>query len=355
MNGWTETAAQTRAGSRWPAVTAVICLATALAGFGYAERQKSEARKYLEQVGMERLRVQRLTLQAARVANGEGLERVGDLVDTAGEFERGLQRLRQGDLAEGLPPAPPALEARLANLERFWQKKFGRPSEVVRKHGGTIARLPERVRAVNERVPRLAALSDEAATLMAARGMPSEQVYVATRQLHLCERIVRNVNRLLKGGEGAVTAGDRFMRDAALFGRVNEGLLQGNPDQRIQRVADAEVREKLEAIKSEFSAMQESVVAILEATPEQFMVNHAARDMLEQSGALAVETADLEGLYIAYMGSRWHGTAAGFLFGLAAMVLLAVAGLQRRGGGALTPAGQPSGAWSDWTSNKPHV
>ena len=54
----------------------------------------------------------------------------------------------------------------------------------------------------------------------------------------LAERILSSVNRVLAGDDDAVMAADSFGRDAALFGRVLDGMLNGNTVLGITKVTD---------------------------------------------------------------------------------------------------------------------
>ena len=58
---------------------------------------------------------------------------------------------------------------------------------------------------------------------------------MATRQMLLADRMLRRVSEILKGGDLAVTAADSFGRDAQIYGRVLDGLMNGSTELNIRR------------------------------------------------------------------------------------------------------------------------
>jgi len=99
----------------------------------------------------------------------------------------------------------------------------------------------------------------------------------------LSQRIKNNLNQVLAGGETAAAAADRFGRDAALFGRVLEGLLKGSKSLRIDKVTDKEGVAKLREVAMLISAVSDNIAGILELSPELFEVKDAASEISADS------------------------------------------------------------------------
>jgi twitching motility protein PilJ len=135
---------------------------------------------------------------------------------------------------------------------------------------------------------------------------------------------------VLEGGEGAVTAADRFGRDAALFGRVIKGLLDGNRGLGIERVSNSEIRAKLGEVNTLFEEIGLQVSAILERSPEMFEVSEAVQEVLSFSDRLLTAIGRLEVAYESYAEGRKVNTAMGNLFGLVALLLLIYLGWSLR-------------------------
>ncbi|HEX9583865.1 MAG TPA: hypothetical protein VGB36_05110, partial [Gammaproteobacteria bacterium] len=87
--------------------------------------------------------------------------------------------------------------------------------------------------------------TDELVDALVAAGESPEQIRTASRQLLLIQRISANVRRVLEGGDGIITAADRFGRDAVLFGEINIALLNGDPRLGVERVRAQPARDAL--------------------------------------------------------------------------------------------------------------
>jgi twitching motility protein PilJ len=140
----------------------------------------------------------------------------------------------------------------------------------------SITEVKELYEVIDSFIPQMLTYSDEVVGVLIRKNASSRQIYLATRQMMLSQRIKNNLNQVLAGGEEAAAAADRFGRDAALFGRVLEGLLKGSKGLRIDEVTDAEAVGKLREVAMLISAVSDNIAAILELSPELFEVKDAA-------------------------------------------------------------------------------
>ena len=302
------------------AVLLVVFLLGTVALFAMHTIKSEQANGFIATAAEQRLLSQRLATYAIEAAAGKEdafaeLERLRD------EFDVLLLRLKEGDAALGLPPLPADLSPALADVEAGWAQYRENINAIL---GGreSISTVSEFVNVINEFIPQLLALSDEVVNVFVRKGAPPEQIYIAARQLMLTQRIENNLNRVLAGGEGAATAADRFGRDAALFGRVLEGMLRGYPALNIQRVDDEEARVKLREVAMLFSSVSDHVGAILETSPQLFEVKDAAGQVERQSGALLEAATRLEAKSAEY-GERQNWLfLAGIGTGVASLVVL---------------------------------
>jgi len=308
----------------------VVFVVATLGVFAYVAQQDENDKEYISLLGEGRVLSQRLTKYAGQATIGGESGVFGNLQSTYERFKDVLGLLRNGDPETGMPATPFEVDKQLSGIEQYWQRKFDKNVTAILEHRENVAQMRETVQVINEQAGKLLALSDEVATLMASQQVAPEQVYIASRQLMLSQRFVNNVNRVLEGGEGAVTAADRFGRDAALFGRVVNGLLNGNRELGIKRVRNGDVREKLTEVDELFSQVSEQVGAILERSPEMFMVTEAVFEIINSSDELLKRISGLEEAYLAYISERRVGSLVGILFGGAALLLLFVLALQLR-------------------------
>ncbi|WP_422489406.1 methyl-accepting chemotaxis protein [Endozoicomonas sp. ALE010] len=178
----------------------------------------------------------------------------------------------------------------------------------------TVLSLHEVATTLSETIPQLQIEYDEVVEILLDNNAPSDQIAMAQRQPWLAERIIRSVAKVLEGGEDSIMAADSFGRDAKLFGRVLQGMLEGNLAMRISQVTDDEAVDRLMEISDLFEFVDGSVDEILETSPELFQVRAASdtiftdsQQLLQQTSVLAdtlsTSTIEQKALELAIMAS----------------------------------------------------
>ena len=292
-------------------ITTIIVMGVA---YSFIVIQEAKDREYLNRIGDQRVLSQQLAKLASQAASGD-IKAFAPLQKSRNEFDETLEWHISGVVGLGM----------MAELDDTW-RKYKTNIDTILKRRKVVANMRSLVGAINEQIPNLLAVSDEVVTIMAEQGAPPDQIYIATRQLMLTQRISSNVNRVLDGGEEAITAADRFGRDAALFGRVVEDMLRGNRNLGIKRITHALSREKLKAVQFLFKELRSQVGAILERSPEMFQVSDASESVLLASGRLLSQVEDLSAAYQETFSGRFTQsivTLSGML-SLGLIVLLAL-------------------------------
>ena len=146
-----------------------------------------------------------------------------------------------------------------------------------------ISEVRELYQVIDSFTPQMLTYSDEVVGILMKKDASVRQIYLASRQMMLSQRIKNNLNKVLVGGEAAAAAADRFGRDAALFGRVLEGLLKGSKSLRIAKVTDKEAVAKLREVAMLIKVVSDNIAGILELSPELFEVKDAASEISADS------------------------------------------------------------------------
>ncbi len=264
----------------------IVIIAMGVA-YSFVVIKEAQDREYLTRIGDQRVLSQQLATVAAEAARGN-IKAFAVLQKGRDDFDETLQWHTTNVAGLGM----------MSELEDLWLS-YKTNIDTILKSRKVVAYMRSLVGTINEQIPNLLAVSDEVVTIMAEQGAPPDQIYIATRQLMLTQRISSNVNRVLGGGEEAITAADRFGRDAALFGRVVEDMLRGNRNLGIKRIVHPESREKLQVVQGLFKKLRKQVGDILERSPEMFQVSEAAEEVLGSSEALL---GQVEALSVAYQG-----------------------------------------------------
>lgn len=133
------------------------------------------------------------------------------------------------------------------------------------------------------RLNRVLVNADEVVKRLLATDSRLAQVHAATRQLMLIERIKTAVRQIADGGSEGLGAADRAGRDAVLLGEINNALLVGSPQLRLERVTNQDVRSHLQRVGRAFRALATEMEALIaraaelrEATPRLPVVDFSA-------------------------------------------------------------------------------
>ena len=311
-----------------------LSIAAMLGSLFYAATQQGHQQEYLKLVSEQKLLSQRLATLSLESAAGRETA-FAQLQLSRDRYDQTLSIFTNGDPVIGLPELPSSTQQQFDAVQAVWLGE-DRSSDDDSYRGNignildgklAISEVGEFVLVIQEFIPQLLSFSEEVVDLLVERKAPPHQIFMASRQLMLTQRIENNMNRVLSGGEGAAAAADRFGRDASRFGSVLEGMLKGSKALRIKKIDDEVVRIKLREVAMLFSSVSDHVEAILELSPDLFDVKNAAGEVESLGVQLLDETEILEKQIIKHgeflQIVRWIGFGAG---GLAVIVII-VAGV----------------------------
>ncbi len=200
-------------------------------------------------------------------------------------------------------------------------------AETIIQDKDTIIFLHQVVSTLNERLPQLQEEHTQVVEILLDSNAPADQVAVAQAQSWRAERIGRNIDKMLAGGADAEAAADQFNRDANLFGRVLEGMKNGDTALGISRVTSGEALESLERISGQFEFVSNSIQEIFNATPALFRSRQAADNVLDQSPELLASGAELTDAISALPDNRTFTSGMAAIFAVIALLALAGVGV----------------------------
>ncbi len=294
--------------------------------FVYVGIQSGYDKEYITKAGELRVLSQNIVKNAAE-ASSANVEAFPLLSESRNSFQTILDNLQNGDSERGTPKAPKKVGENLDAVAKRWVA-FRDGADQILKAEGAIRQINEFVAHINNSMPNLLALSDEVVQIMIDINAKPQQVYIASRQLMLSQRMSFNVSKILQGGQGAATAADRFGRDAALFGKVLEAMLKGNKTMSIAKISDPDALEKLQEVTEAYSEVSVLVTKILEKTPDLFKAQESASVMFTESEAFLKDTTDLNSGFVGLGESRGAQSTLGGAFGLLAVAMLVLLGIE---------------------------
>jgi len=294
--------------------------------FFLLNQRNAQETQYLALTTEIQVRAQQLAKAAGEAAVGN-FDAFDELANTRDVIADSIDQLRNGNPETDLPPSPPAVNDSLSTLEQIWQG-IDEQAERILSRSELVPDLADAAGAFATNIPRLQALSDEAVRLMIQTGTPTGQIYLASRQLVLADRMLRRVGEILGGGGAAITAADAFSREAELFDQVLQGLLLGNDELNIPAVRNEQVLAALAEIQPVFEEVKIDVDTILAGSSELFEVREAADEIFLDSQDLTGQADTLAGEYATLgQGRLWPSLIAGIALAAAALVVLFLVGL----------------------------
>jgi len=253
--------------------------------------------RYLELTGELRVLSQQISTSSRQATAGDAAA-FDELSKSRNKFNQTIGILQNG--TSSLPSPQSMLSSELSELGGLWNKVNTASSTIV-DNRERILFLHEVAKTLNDSIPELQAEYNNVVEILLENRAPVEQVAVAQRQSWLAERIARNVDNMLQGGEAAKDAADQFNLDASLFGSVLNGMLQGNKAMRISQVTDKDAKASLEEINKLFEFVSGSVDEIFQASPDLLSARNAANQIvidspqvMESTSKLAEEITTLE-------------------------------------------------------------
>jgi twitching motility protein PilJ len=295
----------------------VVFILTFLAITVFVQYKSSQDKEYISHSSELRVLSQQIAKNAVEAAAGK--EEAFKLLGVARKnFEVRWDYVKNGDPATGLPPSS---VKGIAELEKLWTESSNSADRIIETRD-TVLSLHEVAATLSETIPQLQVEYDEVVEILLDNDAPAEQVAVAQRQSWLAERIVRSVNKVLSGGDDAVMAADSFGRDANLFGRVLNGMIEGNVAMHIQPVVDEEAIDSLAEISELFEFVAGSVDEILETSPELFQVRESANNIFNSSQIMLAQTSELENRHEERTNFWTLLQSGGYLLAIIALAML---------------------------------
>ena len=304
----------------------LISLALLIANFFYLNTQSSRDTEYIGHAGELRVLSQEISKSATEAATGTP-EAFGLLLAARNDFQQRWDYLVNGDPAANLPPMPASLQAQQAKVQADWDRMRA-DADAILASQTTVLSLHEVATTLSDTVPQLQVEYEDVVDVLIASEAPADQVAIAQRQSLLAERILGSVNRVLEGDEDAVMAADSFGRDASLFGRVLQGMLEGNASIGISRVSDPDAASRLQEIQSLFRYVSDSVDQILLTSPELYQVRTAANEIFSGSQLMLDNLSELNRGFEARADSRVANTLLGYVLAAIAFMCLLLIGIQ---------------------------
>jgi twitching motility protein PilJ len=220
-----------------------------------------------------------------------------------------------------------ALSREISGYDTIWQRVKNNAKTIV-DNKDTIIFLNDVATTLNESLPELQAEHNNIVEILLDNRAPADQVAVAQMQSWRAERIGRNVDKMLRGGDDAGDAADQFNLDANLFGRVLMAMRKGDMAMGISRVTDRDAIKSLEEIDGLFEFVSSSVSEIFEASPALFKARQASIALLDDGPLLQEALSELADKVGGLSSSRQPNNYTTLVLGAFVILCLILLGVQ---------------------------
>jgi twitching motility protein PilJ len=313
----------------------LAALSLAIWNFKTVTTNAKHDKEYLGLVGELRVLSQGVSKNASEAASGvaEGFRLLKESRD---RFQSNLTVLKEGNAVTGLPASPEQVAVPLSELDTAWSKVDKNVDQILSGEQGILS-SQDIVESFNTLISKQRAFSGEVIRLLIDKKAAQSQIYNASRQLLLTERIASDVIRALQGGQGTTIEDLKkdFEKYADSFGQLSKAMLEGDKRMNLPRMEDQDVRVRLQESQRIYPSIKSLGTHILKASPKIFQAHEAADSISASSNELLNLSTELESAYVALEQQRsfLQRPAVGYAAGLFTLLFLGVLGVLLLGTG----------------------
>jgi twitching motility protein PilJ len=216
--------------------------------------------------------VQVLSQQTAKYAleaSDGNRDSFNELAVTRNTIDSAVQRLVAGDEKTGMPAYQQQAGGTgraIGALANAWHQLDADIGKILSNKQLVLA-SGERADLFSKQMPLLNARTDEVLNIVQQKNASVEQTFTIARWMLMADRMIRRVQEILQGGDGAQSAADGLSRDAQLYGSVLKGLLEGNPDGGVRAISDANAHKILADMQTSWGDLVDPVSQLVTASP----------------------------------------------------------------------------------------
>jgi twitching motility protein PilJ len=224
---------------------------------------------------------QQLAKSAAEAVEGNTGSFV-QLGDSTGIISDAVSALKDGDSVQHVPALPASMSDTLDGLTRTWSRMNTNAKSILDREA-LVLDLATASKSFIQVIPEIQELTDTAVRELTRNGAPSQQVFVAGRQLVLSDRVLRHLKEMLRGGAGSVAAADNFAKEIDLLEQTMNALLQGSRSVGVTQVTDSEAARALNRVRLLYDQARPQLTTILSSASDILAVRGAADEIFIDS------------------------------------------------------------------------
>jgi len=263
--------------SKWVSVVTLgilACLGGVFYTFFIAQKEAGQESEYRVLANDMRLVQQNVVVKARATTRGDA-STFSDLELAMAEFDALLANM-QGARIDG----------EVAGIQSAWQP-VKRSAQVLVGAGGDVSFIRGVSQDLESNIRPIQSEFAAVVDILRDENVSADTVAAAQKTLWLTERIARNIDKILAGGDESQAAADEFRQDAASFNRIVEALKSGNRVMGVQRLSDPDALDSINTAAQLFSVISRSIDQIAGSSEQMREVASARETIIAASPALA--------------------------------------------------------------------
>ncbi len=242
----------------------VLLIASLVAGvlaFVAWAKHTAHVEKYILYASEQQVLAHRIAKYATEAASGKEAS-FSRVRESTSRFSQLLDALKNGQPELDLPPSPEAMQPQLRKLENAWLELRSHVDAIL-DNKEAILSVNEIIAAIRDTLPDLLEVSSGVTNALVEGKATPTQVFYASRQLFLTQRINSSLKEVLAGGATTALAVDQLTQDVDELKTVVNALVDGSAALGIEAVEDENLKEQLLEAKAILGDIDESLGVIL--------------------------------------------------------------------------------------------
>lgn len=256
----------------------VIVIIAMMVMFSYTDLRYQRNNQLYKDIHQQQMIAGQLGMDIEDIANNRLKPGIDALRTHTSRFEQLLREIRTGVTGKGISSRT-GLTPALQTVDVVWQD-YRADISIILNGEHSLSKLTGLLVNISLSIPEIVSLSEEVARDLVKNGANARDIYNATRQLVLIQRIEKGVNDISRSGMIGDETRSRIYssigRDSAIFEQTLQAMLGSGQ----LKVSDDAIRDKLSGILLIYHRVSDSITGILNLEPELARLNFAVRDSI---------------------------------------------------------------------------
>ena len=243
----------------------------------YKSDQDRQAITYSTQIQVSS---QQLAKFAAEAAGGNELA-FQELESTRKNIDAYVHALVDGD-KKGMNSFKGDIGPELTALQKAWSELQADATKIV-SNKDIVLNASTSAKDFTDKLSALNSRMSEVVNILTDRNASASQVYIASRQMQLADRMGGRVTKILAGGADTQASAAGLERDSRLYQTVVTGLLEGASELNIKPLDNANAKQIVSDVAQQWTAVNAPVKNILDSATTLQEVKDAADQAFNDS------------------------------------------------------------------------